>query len=121
MVPLYHDYQHEGTTDNLVIAHPFVYQQGDDLERRLASFGQRGSLRRLLSCGYLVIFHAQSPGLSDMSRLVGGKRMTVVEGCRRCVGSEEHRLNVGNEDVVGGRLRGRAKDFPQTATPTLMK
>ena len=48
VIPLYMGYEHESGTDFLAIVHPFVYEQGEDIEKQLTSLGQRDKLRRLV-------------------------------------------------------------------------
>ena len=45
VIPLYRYFQQDGTTEFLAIAHPFVYKQGEDIEKRLSSFEQRENLK----------------------------------------------------------------------------
>ena len=48
IIPLYQEYRHGDMTDAFAIAHPFLCRQGEDIEPRLASFGQREKLANLV-------------------------------------------------------------------------
>jgi hypothetical protein len=107
VIPLYKDYRHEGKADSLAIAHPFVYEQGNDIEKHLSSFEQRDRLRRLIFWvpGYFPDGLGRTPSWTP---IIQGKRMIVKE-LQRCVGSEEREINAAmktlllDEDFVVGK------------------
>jgi hypothetical protein len=78
VIPLYRDYRHEEIIDALAIAHPFVYRQGEDLEKKLSSFGQRENLRRLIIWvpGYFPYGLGRT---FPWVPVISGKRMIVLE------------------------------------------
>jgi hypothetical protein len=90
VIPVYKNYSEDGKL-YLSIAHPFVYKQGDDLEKPLAAFGRREDLQKLVFWipGYFPVHISRSFRASGD---VNGKRM-VVEKVQRCIGDEEGQLN----------------------------
>jgi hypothetical protein len=107
MIPLYRYYQHGGTTDFLAIAHPFVYEQGKDIERHLSSSAQRNRLSELILWvpGY---FPGGLGKIPPWEPKINGKRMIVME-LQRCLGPEEKDINaalkellLGKDFVIGG-------------------
>ena len=54
VIPVYVNYQHDSATDNVAIAHPFVYQQGEDIEKQLAR-SHSGKTCKALSSGFPAI------------------------------------------------------------------
>ncbi|NLX12835.1 MAG: hypothetical protein GXY44_04170, partial [Phycisphaerales bacterium] len=98
VIPLYRYFQHDGSTDFLAIAHPFVYQQGKEIEKTLASFGQRDKLRRL-------IFWVPGYFPDGMGRVfpwvpvINGKEMVVLE-LQPCLGTEETEINSAMKDLL---------------------
>jgi hypothetical protein len=107
VIPLYRFFQHDGAKEFLAIAHPFVYKQGEDIEKRLSSFEQRGNLRRLIFWvpGYFPDGLGRTPSWTP---IINGKRMITKE-LQRCVGSEGGEINsamksllLDGDFVVGG-------------------
>jgi hypothetical protein len=100
VIPMYEYYRHEGKTDTAAIAHPFVYQQGTDIEKKLASFGQRDRLVRL-------IFWVPGYFPDGMGRMfswvpkINDKRMVVKE-LLECIGKEEGEINSAMKDLLLG-------------------
>lgn len=122
VIPLYRYYQHEGATDFLAIAHPFVYQQGEDIETQLASFGQRDKLCRLVFWvpGY---FPDGMYGIFPWVDVIKGKRMIVVE-LQRCLGVEESQINaamktllLNGDFVIGKKILPTPPPPPYTDEP----
>jgi hypothetical protein len=100
VIPLYRYYEHEGTNDFLAIAHPFVYQQGEDIEKQLASFGQRDKVRALTF--WVPGYFPDSIGTTfPWVSIINGKRMVVVE-LQRCIGSEESQINAAMKTLLEG-------------------
>lgn len=123
VIPLYRDYQHDGENDFLAIAHPFVYQQGKDIETRLASIGQRDKLRMLILWvpGYFP------DGLGPTFRWVptiNGQDMVVVE-LQPCLGAEESQINTAmkalleGDFIVGEGVYLKAPPPPYTHEPKM--
>jgi hypothetical protein len=97
VIPVYKNFsEKEGLY--LTIAHPFIYKQGDDLEKSLAAFGRREDLQKLVFWipGYFPVHISRS--FRD-SGDVNGKRM-VVEKVQRCVGGEEGQLNLAMKALL---------------------
>jgi hypothetical protein len=91
VIPLYRYFLHQGATDFLAIAHPFVYQQGEDIEKRLSSFGQREKLRRLIFWvpGYFPVGMGR---IFPWVPIINGKRMIVLQ-LQPCIGAEASQIN----------------------------
>jgi len=91
VIPLYRYFQHEGATEFLAIAHPFVYEQGEDIEKYLSSFEQRENLRRLILWvpGYFPDGLGRTPSWTP---IINGRRM-IVEELQPCVGAERDKIN----------------------------
>lgn len=98
VIPLYDNYRHDGGTDALAIAHPFVYEQGEDIEKHLSSFEQRKNLRRLVFWvpGYFPDGLGRTPSWTPT---INGKRMAVVE-LQSCLGSEEREINAAMKTLL---------------------
>ena len=98
IVPLYRNYKYQGTTDAYAIAHPFIYQQGADIENKLAAIGERDNLRRLILWipGY---FPCSVPRTYRHELVIKGKQMTVVEA-QRCTATEEQDLNAAMKTLL---------------------
>jgi hypothetical protein len=98
VIPLYMDYQHEGITDALAIAHAFVCQPGEEIEKQLASFGQREKLRRLIvwAPGYLPDAIGRT---FPFVPVIGGKRMIVLE-LEPCLRSEAGQLDAAIKSLL---------------------
>ena len=98
VIPLYRYFQHEGATEFLAIAHPFVYGQGDDIEKHLSSFEQRENLQRLIFWvpGYFPDGLGRTPSWTP---IINDKRMIVVE-LQRCLGSEEGEINAAMKKLL---------------------
>jgi hypothetical protein len=97
VIPVYKNYLQDGTL-YLSIAHPFVYKQGDDIEKRLAALGRREHVQKLVFCipGYFPVH------ISRMFRLSGdmdGKTAVVTE-VQRCIGDEEGKLNSAMKSLL---------------------
>lgn len=100
MIPLYRDYSNGDVTDAYAIAHPFLCQQCDDVEPRLASFGQREKLANIVFWvpGY---FPGAMRGAFRYVLPVNGRKMTVFEA-QPCIGSEESRLSAEMKALLNG-------------------
>jgi hypothetical protein len=123
VIPLYHDYRHDGGIDALAIAHPFVYEQGQDIEKHLSSFEQRENLRRLIFWvpGFFPDGLGRTP---EWTPVINGKRVIVVE-LQPCVGSEEREINsamrallLDGDFVIGKKIV--LKPPPPPYTPAKM-
>jgi hypothetical protein len=91
VIPLYQYYEHNGATEFLAIAHPFVYEQGQDIENRLSSFEQRENLRRLIF--WVPGYFPDGLGRSYWWQpTIKGKKM-IVQELQPCVGLERDELN----------------------------
>jgi hypothetical protein len=125
VIPLYKDYRHKGGIDDLAIAHPFVYQQGDDIEKQLASFGQRENLRRLIFWvpGY---FPNGLGRTSPWVPVISGKKMIVLE-LQPCLQSEESHINSAmktlllDRDFVIEKMLAWKVRLPYSNEPTQVK
>jgi len=100
VIPLYRYFQHDGATEFRAIAHPFVYQQGEDIEKQLSSFDQRENLRRLIFWvpGYFP------DGMGRTFRwvpVINGKRTIVLE-LQPCLGSEKSQINSAMKSLLVG-------------------
>ena len=98
VIPLYRYFRHDGTTDFLAIAHPFIYKQGDDIEMRLSSLEQRENLRRLIFWvpGYFPDGLGRTPSWTP---IINGKRMIVKE-LQSCIGTEESEINLAMKTLL---------------------
>jgi hypothetical protein len=98
VIPLYRYFQQDGATEFLAIAHPFVYEQGEDIEKHLSSFEQRKNLRRLIFWvpGFFPDGLGRTPSWTP---IINGKRVIVVE-LQRCVGSEENEINAAMKTLL---------------------
>jgi hypothetical protein len=123
VIPLYRFFQHDGATNFLAVAHPFVYEQGEDIEKHLSSFEQRKNLRRLIFWvpGY---FPDGLGRISSWTPIINDKRMIVLE-LQRCMGSEDREVNSAmkslllDRDFVIGGVVGLAP-APPPYTPAKM-
>jgi hypothetical protein len=102
IIPLYKDFRHGAATDSLAIAHPFVYQQGEDIESQLTSFGQRENLRRLIVWvpGY---FPGSIQRVFTWVPIIKGQRMIVLE-LQPCVGAEAGQINGAMKTLLEGDI-----------------
>jgi hypothetical protein len=106
VIPLYKNYRHQGAADELAIAHPFLYRQGEEIEEKLTSLGQRENLRRLIV--WVPGFFPGSIGrIFRGEHTINGKTMIVLE-LQPCLGSEAREINgamkallVGGDFVAG--------------------
>lgn len=121
VIPVYKNYSQDGAL-YLSIAHPFVYKQGDDLEKSLAVFGRREHLQKLVFWipGYFPVHISRS--FRDLGD-VNGKRM-VVEEVQRCIGQEERQLNSAMNALLARKTFVvqeviQRKHPPYSDTPTL--
>ncbi len=98
VIPLYRYFQQDGTTEFLAIAHPFVYKQGEDIEKRLSSFEQRENLRRLIfwEPGFFPDGLGRTPSWTP---IINGKRMIVKE-LQSCIGTEESEINLAMKNLL---------------------
>jgi len=98
VIPLYRSFQHDGATEFLTIVHPFVYEQGEDIEKHLSSFEQRKNLRRLIFWvpGFFPDGLGKTPSWTP---IINDKRMIVVE-LQRCIGSEESEVNAAMKTLL---------------------
>jgi hypothetical protein len=90
VIPVYRNYSQNGSL-YLAIAHPFVYKQGDDIEKSLVAFGRREHLQKLVFWipGYFPI---DIPRIFRTTGEMDGKYV-FVEEVQRCLGQEEDELN----------------------------
>lgn len=100
VIPVYGNYLQEGKIDKVAIAHPFLCHPGEDIERRLGSFGQRDKVVRLVVWprGY---FPDSIGGNFIYIHAVNGKMMIIKE-LQRCVGSEEAKINAAMKELLQG-------------------
>jgi hypothetical protein len=100
VIPVYGNYLHEGEIDKAAIAHPFLCHPGDEIEKRLRSFGQRDKLVELIvwARGY---FPDGIGGNFIYIRALNGK-MVIVKELQRCVGSEEAKINAAMKELLQG-------------------
>jgi hypothetical protein len=122
IIPIYSHYRCGDTMDSVAIAHPFLYQQGEDIEKQLVNFGQRDKLLRLVAFihGYFPI------GIRGVFRNtfpVQGKVMDVFD-IQPYVDNEEAAsvlatLNLLSQDqfVVGDEMLWK-KTYPYSDSPT---
>lgn len=98
VIPVYRNYANEGLIDSLAIAHPFVYQPGEDIEEQLSSLGQRENLRRLVfwAPGY---FPGGMGPTFPWVPIINGKRMVVLE-LPKCIGSEESKITSAMKSLL---------------------
>jgi hypothetical protein len=90
VIPVYKNYSQDGTL-YLSITHPFVYKQGDDIEKPLTAFGRREHLQKIVFWipGY---FPVSIPRSFRQSGDMDGKRV-VVGQVQKCIGQEDGQLN----------------------------
>jgi len=98
VIPLYRGYQHKGKNESFAIANSFVYKQGEDIEKRLSSFGQRNKLQRLIFWvpGY---FPDGLGRTASWTPVINDKRMIVLE-LQLCVGSEAKEINTAMKTLL---------------------
>ena len=124
IIPLYKDYRYEGKTENLAIAHTFIHQQGEDLEKKLASFDQRENLRRLVFWvpGYFPDSIGRIFPKVGVFAKVDGKKMIVLE-LQRCLGTEQGQINAAMKTLLEGDFviekRISPKPPPYADEPTM--
>jgi hypothetical protein len=123
VIPLFRYFQHDGATEFLAIAHPFVYEQGKDIEKHLSSFEQRKNLRRLIF--WVPGFFPDGLGrVPDWTPIINNTRV-IVKQLQACVGSEEDKINsamktllLGGDFVVGKKIILKVPPVRHTAKPT---
>jgi hypothetical protein len=98
VIPLYTGFHYDNVTDRYAIAHPFVYSQGESIEKQLTSSGQRETLRALIIWvpGY---FPGSIGRTFPWVPTIGGKRMIVLE-LQPCAGVEEREVNSAMKDLL---------------------
>lgn len=124
VIPLYRNYHFNGGVNSLAIAHPFLYTQCEDIEKKLAAFGQRDHLARLIiwAHGY---FPTGMPHLASWSPTVNGQRVNILE-LQRCVHDEEPKLAAAmkilllNGDFVIEKMLTWKVRPPYSNEPTLV-
>ena len=123
VIPVYVNYQHDSATDNVAIAHPFVYQQGEDIEKQLGSFPQRENLQSLVF--WVPGYFPDSMGRTfPWVPIINGKQMVVVE-LQRCLGSEQSQIDAAmktlleGDFVVGGMIQLKPPPPPYSNEPKM--
>ncbi|MCR4414925.1 MAG: hypothetical protein NUV77_21105 [Thermoguttaceae bacterium] len=98
VIPVYRNYRHAAGIDRIAIAHPFLYRPGEEIERKLDSFGQRDKLARLVLWvrGY---FPNGLGGNFMWSPVVKGRRMIVKE-LQQCMGSEDAEISAAMKELL---------------------
>ncbi len=98
IIPLYMEYEHDGQTDFLAIANPFVYRPGQQIEERLASFGQRGKVRRLIVWvpGY---FPGSISRMYSFVPVINGQEMIAHE-LQPCRGTEQREIDAAMKELL---------------------
>jgi hypothetical protein len=115
VIPLYEYYQHNGTTDFLAIAHPFIYRQAEDIEKQVISLEQRDKLRILVFWvpGY---FPDGLHHIFTWVPVINGKQMVVME-LQRCLGSEQKEIDAAMKDLLQGDFVIGSQIKPQPPPP----
>ena len=123
VIPVYVNYQHDSATDNVAIAHPFVYQQGEDIEKQLGLFPQRENLESLVF--WVPGYFPDSMGRTfPWVPIINGKQMVVVE-LQRCLGSEQSQIDAAmktlleGDFVVGGMIQLQPPPPPYSNEPKM--
>jgi hypothetical protein len=125
VIPLYRHVQHDKAAESLAIAHPFVYEQGEDIEKHLSSVGQREKLHALVFWvpGYFPDGLGSTP---DWTPIINGKRMITKE-LQRCIGSEESKINsamrgllMNGDFAIGQKLRLKVPPVDRSKSTDLL-
>ena len=116
VIPMYCDAHVADGVDRFAISHPFVYRQGDEIERRLESFGNRANLSELVL--WVPGYFPNSVGrIFRLSASVDGKEMIALQ-LQRCVGSEEGEINAAMLNMLNEReFRIEAMEKYRTRPP----